>query len=536
MKKIFTISVLALVGISGFAQNAQIKWGFEGKTETTFGSFVNGAGTDMIKLCFETKKGVRFFGIGGSGTITPIIARYNEKLMEVTEKRFEADDKNTFFNDLLSVKGKLFLFTSQYDKETKSTTFYSQQLNITSLNPEGGNAKNLGAFDAINKSSQSTVGYELSKDSSKILMFGLSPASRKDDEKYYIGVYDADMQKQWEKTVTLPYKDKYITVLDRLVTNEGKVGVIIKHYDQEVSREAITKDGTKVPSYKTKLLLYDNTSEKPVEFLLDLGDKFVHTIDLTEDISTSLQLFGLYKDKYNGYITGYFIAVVNKETKSVTTHNVVAFPADMVHLVKTDKQGSEKERDPGIANDFKLAQVEETADGSKHYMLEYTRAIYHPGSYTYSANGGGSSSPPYWEYRNGDIIVISIRKNNTNVLVRIPKMQVAINTKAFSSFKALPYKNKLAIFYNDNEDNAEKAIEKRPDDLRRFDKSVFQMAVVDDKGGLERSQLYTHRDMRLTTAIRECRPLDKKRLGLFAQKGAGLFSSGKDMVGILEVK
>jgi hypothetical protein len=398
-----------------------------------------------------------------------------------------------------------------------------------------GKPLNLGSFDAIKKSSQSTVGYEISKDSSKILMFGLSPASKKDNEKYYIGVYDNNMSKQWENTVTLPYKDKYITVLDRLVTNEGKVGVIIKHYDQEVSREAITQDGTKVPSYKTKLLLYDDSKSAPAEFILNTGDKFIHTVQLTDDMVTSLQLFGLYKDKYNGYITGYFIANIDKATKAVTTRNVVSFPAEMVHLIKTDKQGSEKEKDPGIANDFKLAQVEITDDGSTHYILEYTREIFHPGN-SYFSNGTWHNSPPFWEYNYGDIIVISIKKNNTNVLVRIPKMQTSIDVRSYSSFKALPYGNKLAIFYNDDEDNIDRNMEKKPEILKKFDKSVFTMAVIDDKGVLNRSSVFTHRDMKLTTAIRVCRALDKSRLGLYAVKGGGWFSSGKDMVGILEVK
>lgn len=44
-------------------------------------------------------------------------------------------------------------------------------------------------------------------------------------------MYDTDLKKLWEQTVELPYLDKYIDILDHVVTNEGKVGVLIKHYD-----------------------------------------------------------------------------------------------------------------------------------------------------------------------------------------------------------------------------------------------------------------------------------------------------------------
>ncbi|GGH76447.1 hypothetical protein HNQ91_004369 [Filimonas zeae] len=531
MKKIF----LPLAGLlpaftPTLAQQVKINWGEESKKELSFGSFVNGAGTDMIKLCFEYK-GSAFFG--ARRKITPVLARYTDNLAESNVRSFEVDDKNISFNNLLSVKGKLYLFTNQYDGSTKTTTFYSQSLDITTLSPVGG-VRSLGAFDAINKSSQSSVGYELSKDSSHILMFGLAPASKKENERYYIGVYDYNMTPLWDNTVTLPYADKYITVLDRLVTNDGRVGVIIKHYDQEVSREAVVKDGAKVPSYETKLLIYDKSKGAPLEMLLNPGNKFVHTAQLTGDNGGNLQLFGLYKEKHNGYITGYFVAGIDKAGK-VTTRNVNAFPEALMHLIKTDKQGTDKDLDPGLSNYFKLAYVEDRPDGSMDYLLEYTAEIYHPGSYSY-VNGVSSNTPPWWEYRYGDIINISVKKNGTHAICRIPKMQISRDIKSYSSFKALPYENKMLLFYNDDEDNVERALEKKPDQLTKFTKSVFVMATIDETGNLARKVLYTNRDMNVTTAVRECAPLDKNRIGLYAQKSAGLFSSGKDMVGILELK
>lgn len=529
MKKMFIpLAGLLLSGVS-YAQQVKINWGEESKTELAFGSFVNGATSEMIKLCFEEHK--KAFS---KKTVTPVLARYNDKLAELNVRSFEVDDKNISFNNLLSVKGKLFLFTSQYDNDSKTTTFNSQEVNLTTLDVTG-RSQNLGSFDAINKSSQSSVGYELSKDSSKVLMFGLSPASKKEMEKYYIGVYDNNMAKLWENTVTLPYKDKFITVLDRLVTNDGKVGVIIKHYDQEVSRETIIKDGEKVPSYITKLLLYDQTKAAPAEFILNVGNKFVHTVQMTDDDQNTLQLFGLYKDKYNGYISGYFLANIDKNTRQVVAKNVTAFPEDLVSLVKVDKQGSDKEKDPGLANTFRLAHVEERADGSKDYVLENTVEIYHP-SYTTYSQGVAHTTPSYWEYDYGDIINIAIKRNNTNIITRIPKLQVSTNIKIYSSFKALPYNDKLVLFYNDNDDNIDKDITKRPSIHARFGKGVLMMAVIDDKGNMTRSTVFTHKDVPLTPAIRECNVLDKNRIGLYAQKIGGVFSSGKDMIGILELK
>lgn len=513
------------------AQQVKLTWGEESKIELDYNSFVVGKNNDMIKLCFEYHGGGLF---GGKRTTTPVLARYNDKLSELNLRKYEVDDNNINFNNLMSVKGRIYLFTSQYDKESKSTSFFVQPLNIESLQPEG-KVVNLGAFDAINKSSQSSVGYGLSKDSSKVLMFGLSPYSKKGNEKYYMGVYDQDMKKIWQNTVELPYLDKYVSLLGSIVTNEGKVGVILKHYDQEVTSESVKGDGSRMPSYKTKLLIYENGNPKPTEFLLNTGDKFIHTLQLSHDKDNNLVLFGLYKNKHNGYISGYLLANINQNTKEVSISKMDAFPQELVELVKIDRQGSDKEKDPGLGTPFRLVQVVDREDGSKDYLLEYSSEVFHPGSSYYNGKTW-VNSPAYWEYNYGDIIDICIKPNGSTVIARIPKLQTSKNYRMYSNFKAIAFKDKVVMFYNDDKDNVDRDLSKRPDDVVKFNKSVLVMAVVDAKGNLNRSIIMDHKDTKLTTCIRESCILGKNRIGLYAQKGGGLFSASKDMIGILELK
>ena len=531
MKGIFLMSFFIALLSNVVAQKVEINWGQESKKELSFRSFVRGKGNDMIKLCFEEKrKGI----FGQNSTYTPVLTRYNEKLAEQTERLIEADESGIEFNNLLSVKGKLFLFTNQYDKESKTTNYYCQPLNIETLNPDG-KAISLGAFDAVKKSSQSSVGYELSNDSTKILMFGNNAYKKNENEKYYIGVLDNNMNKLWNKTIELPYKDKFVAVEDQLVTNEGKVGVLLKHYDQEISREAIKKDGSKIPSYKTKLLVYDKDNEAPVEYVLDLNNKFVHTLQLADENKESIVLFGLYKEKYNGYISGFFTATFDKNSKTVTTKNINKFPDELVEQIKIDKQGSDKEKDPGLSSAFRLSQMVERENGTRDFVLEFSSEIYVPPSTTY-INGRMSTTPGYWMYNYGDIIDINLAKDGKAIIARIPKMQTSRDIRYYSNFKALINHDKLLVFYNDDDDNIDRDINKRPDPLHKFNKSVFVMGVIDKGGNVSREILYRNKDNKLTTATRVCMQIDKTRLGLYAQKLGGLFSSGKDMIGILEVK
>ncbi len=529
MKKLIPMLLLAIPAAKLSAQKVIINWGEESKKEMTFRSFVRGNGTDMIKLCFDGKGGGMF---SLKTTETPVLTRYTDKLNEAGERIIEVDDKNIKFNDLLSVKGKLFLFTSQYDKEEKITNYYCQPINIQTLNPEG-KIINMGTFEAFKKSNQSSVGYEFSKDSSKVLMFGNNAFKKNENEKYFIKVLDNNMQKLWDKTIELPYKDKFVSVEDQLITNEGKVGVLIKHYDQEVTKEAIKKDGEKVPAYKTKLLVYDKDNANPAEYLLDIGNKFVHTLQLADDNVNNLLLFGLYKTKQTGYITGFFTATFDKASTSVTTKNLNQFPDALVEQIKIDKQGSDKEKDPGLSKNFRLASVDEREDGSKDFVLEYYQAIYVPPS---SYGGTGGYSPGYFIYNFGDIIDINLKADGKTVIGRIPKMQTSRDITYFSTFKTMTYKNKLLVFYNDDDDNIDRDIEKKPDPLHKFNKSVFVMGVIDDKGAVSREILYRNKDNKLTTATSQCMRIDKNKIGLYAQKLGGFFSAGKDKIGIMEIK
>jgi hypothetical protein len=555
MTKTYLLSIAVLLSSLVNAQQVKITWGEEGKKELEFRSLVNGPGNDMVKLSFENHGG--YFQ---KKTSTPFLFRYDGKLSESNVREYKADEDGIRFNNLVSVKNKIFLFSSQYDKSNKSTAYFCQAVNPSTLNPEG-SVINLGSFDAKGKNDETSISFQLSKDSSKIMLFGLSPYSKKENEKYYMAVYDNTMHKLWDNTVELPYKDKYIKVLSKAITSDGKVGVIIKHYDQDVTKESVKGDAGRVPSYKAKFLLYENGVKNPTEYVLNINDKFIETLTLSGDSNGDLSLFGLYKGKHNGHINGYFLADINKDTKAITTKKMETFPEELVELVKKDKQASDKEKDPGLYDEFDLVQVVERADGSKDYLLEYYKVIEHSSSSSSSLGGmTRTTDRTYYEYNFGDIIDINVKKSGPTLCTRIPKLQIsyshAVTTSGFgfsfsfkpsraslsygvswySSFKALPYKDKLLLFYNDDRDNVDRDITKRPDDVVKFGRSVLMMATVDTKGGVSRQSLLDHKKMDLTTCVNESCVLDNNRIGLYALRGAGVFSAARDMVGILEVR
>ncbi|RYZ20839.1 MAG: hypothetical protein EOO16_15255 [Chitinophagaceae bacterium] len=523
--KLAVLAGALLLGASVQAQRVNIRWSEESKTELEYGSLVKGSGNEMVKLCFESKGG----GMFSKKTVVPILSRYSDRLVEQGVRSFTVDEDNIAFDNLLSVGKNLYMFTNRYERSDKTTTFYATRIDAQTLNPKGAPVK-LGIMSALDRSRQSDANYELSKDSTKILMFGLSPYSKKENEKYYMAVYDQDMTKMWDNTVELPYLDKYVSIFDYVVTNNGEVGVLIKHYDREVKKERIREDGANVPAYKAKLLLYSKGNAKPREYVLGVQDKFVHELQVTADANNNLTMFGLYKNKYDGYVNGYFITTVNAAGTNVELAKMEAFPEEMVTLIKKDKQGSDREKDPGLSSYFSLADVVTRQDGSTDYLLEYYKMV----MVTRSNGRGYSYTYPMYYY--GDVVDVHVRPGKPTGFVRLPKMQETASTNLYSSFKALTRNNKLFVFYNDDRDNVERDLSKRPDDMVKFAKSVLALATIDGNDNMVRSQVYDHKEMKLTTCVRVSRRIGMDVIGLYAQRGGGLFTSAKDMVGMLSLQ
>ena len=534
MKKIFLAVGLLCITVISNAQKATITWGAESKKESAFGGLIMGDNGEMLKLSYEYKGGGMF---GGKLTVTPSITRYDTRFNEQKTNTFTVDEKGTRMNGFLRVKNLIDLMTSRYDKDSKSTSYSAQPINVSTLNPEGG-LINFGSFDAAGGGffsggpSESTVKFIQSKDSSKLLVFAMTPYNKKENEKYYMAVYDDNMKKLWEKTVELPYLDKFVVMHDYFVTNKGEVGVLFKHYDQEVKKESVKVDGERVPAYKTKLLIYSNLTATPPEIVLNVNNKFVNNLDLTTDATDNLTLFGLYKTKESGHVTGYFITSIDRKTNAVSLKKMEDFPQALLELVDEDDQGLKKEKDPGLQVYFGLKDVLQRDNGSLDYVLEYYRKVEHTST---SQRGSFTSTRTYYTYEYGDIIDINVAPNGKTTFVRVPKMQFTTDWWSASSFVALTVKNKLYLFYNDDKDNIVRDLTKKPEKCTRFGKSTFTMTTIDEKGEFTREELFSNKDMDLTNCTTYCKRLSKNKINLYAQKIDAL-SASKDMLGCLEIK
>ncbi|WP_133054028.1 hypothetical protein [Niastella yeongjuensis] len=506
VKKLLLISAAVLFYFKPYAQKGKLEWGdLEKKNRNTpfMAQVLKGPGTDIITLGFRRQ---------GGSTISPVISRFDEKLNQVMEKELFASEKDMTFNNIFNLRGNLVLFSKQYDKEERFSALHAAQIDPVTLAVTG--AKELGKYEAIKKSNQATITVMPSPDSSLVLVMANAPYAKNENEKFFISVYDNKMNSIWEKTIQLPYADKYVVIDEFQISNEGDVYVMCKHYDREVSREKVREDGINVPSYKYKVFIYSKDKAKPTEHTIDVQDKFVHDIALQFNNDGNIAMMGLYKDLYNSNISGTFMGLFDKNTKLITVKKMEKFPKQqLVDLVSKDGCGSRKESNPGLYNRFRIIGTNKRNDGSVDLLTEYNYMYIHR---TYNSSTGYYTEYPV--YVADDIVVINYGKDGKISYARVPKHQRQTVTNANVSFVWMNQGNNLLLFYNDVKKNIDRSLEKGPKYIKTFSSSEFVMATINSKGDLQRESIFSNKGMDVVAKITSCRSVADNTLIIYAEK------------------
>lgn len=535
MKKTLLL-ILVLVTKGLLAQKATVVWGDLDKEDKTFERIFEGFNDEIITLTADISGNNGFLGIGESFVFTPRLTRYDKKMRAIKSKTYPLEKKDIQWGGILRTKNLVYLLMKRYNKDANGTTYYAQAVNMITLEKEG-DIINFGTFESkpktlFKKKSESIIQFEMSEDSSRIMIFALTPYKQKENEKYYIGVYDSDMKKLWDKTVELPILDKNIISYDFLLTNDGEVCLLLKKYTVDTKTEVIKINGTITPSYEFQLLVYNKSEDKANEIPIKLNNKFEHTIALRPGKQSKILVFGTYKNSEPGWSSGYFLSEVDIKTSTSSLKIFEPFPQQIIQALDKENQANKKDKDPGISSLFKMNYIGIREDGYYDMILEYYKKTNWD---RVIMDGKPLNSPPDYDY--GNILIFRMGLDGKSTVYRIPKMQTS--TGYFfeaSSFMALEYKNKLCLFYNDNKDNITRDMQKKPEECSNFGKSSFVMATIDEKGEITREEIFTNKDLSVTTCTYYSYVLSKNKINLYARKIASLFPGKDCMMGYLELK
>lgn len=495
------ILLLAFVCNHGFSQKFNVSWGDNAKLKYDYEDAVPLNNGNLIVLKFKAGKRTIF---GGSAEIQPILVLVDKNMETLKENELSIEDKNASFKGFEKYGENVFFIYESYSREDKTTSVHALKINEKTLATS--NQITLGTYSSDSRSDQAEPSYKLSLDSSKVLLFVEGPDRKKENKKFFIGVFDTNLKSIWKKEIELPIGDRFASIYDQDVTNDGKVIVAIKHYDKEVTRQTVRDDGAKIPSYTYKLFVYDASNAKGKEIVFNLNNQYIQGTKLTYNNNNSITVAGLYKRKYNGRINGAFYTTLDPNTSEIKNPTMVTFPDDLIEMVDKDGFGSDSQKDPGLSNNFRILHIMNRTNGTVDLIAEYYRL-----DIVTSYNPNTRTTTTQYRYTFGDIVNTNIDKNGKAIFTRVPKNQKLTNSTVFLGYYPLVHNDKLVLLYNDDRDNVERDLSKKPDDVVNFKRSIFMASTIDAKGNISRQSIYDHRDEDYITVPRSIREIEKNR-------------------------
>ena len=160
--------------------------------------------------------------------------------------------------------GEIYLFTSQRDQSTKQNVLFSTRIDRKTLKPAGP-ARRMAAISYKSRNNDGFFDYDVSRDSSKLMVFHNAPYQANTEEKLGISVFDNKMNPIWAKEIQLPFKDRLYNVERYQVDNKGNAYLLGIVYKGQVR---VRRQGR--PNYEYHLLAY-NQGDSYEEYLFEPG-------------------------------------------------------------------------------------------------------------------------------------------------------------------------------------------------------------------------------------------------------------------------
>jgi hypothetical protein len=386
------------------------------------------------------------------------LAKYTGNLSQSYEKELiipappEAENSKFKYEDLIYIKGHIYLMTSYKNKADKA-----DYLLAYSIKPDGIVERDMHKMDKIDMSKSHVIiapygiglkkdinmaesdefGIVLSHDSSKILIKHGENFNKGDNVSLFFKVVDPDLNVLWSKSVQLPFKNGDFELSDFDVDNEGNVV-----FQGKKNLKGSEKTGKATTDYR--LYTYYWKEDKIKEYTFDLGDKVVNDMYFTFDSSNNIMAGGFYSNRNNSDKTdGYFYSFIDRKSETVTSKTVKDFQADFAQKYKfaTSK---------GELNNFQLEKIYSCPNGNLDLVAEQSW------DNTVCDKNGCTT-----RYYSNDILVFCIKPDgNLNWVCDVPKKQRFFDIPHYEGFLYIHSNNNLYFIYNDNPENLNQEKEK----------------------------------------------------------------------------
>jgi len=145
-------------------------------------------------------------------------------LDHVVEKEIALGNRKKRYNfhQISLVGQELWLFTSRFDQKYSVNILYKQKVNQGNLTL----GKRVEVAKSFTEGYTNTFSINLSKDKSKLLIYGIDDKIPTDPVKVNIQVFDATFELIWENKYLLPYQNDQYKIVQDVIDNKGNVYLI----------------------------------------------------------------------------------------------------------------------------------------------------------------------------------------------------------------------------------------------------------------------------------------------------------------------
>lgn len=382
----------------------------------------------------------------------------------------------------------LMLFNS-YDKTTKQNVLMAQK--ITSEGKFEGDLTIVDKIDAKNRFNAGSYMTWQSEDSSKFLVVQNPPYEKYNDEKFTFKVYDSELTNLSNFSVSLPYKDKNVSVVDYYLSNTGDIYMLVNVLKEEKVK------GEDRSFYS--ILSLDGKDGTLSEYDLKLDNKDIEDVALRIDEKTKKVICsGLYSDISKGYtgkkIDGLFYLRLDITKKTIDAKGFKAIDNSVIAAILdiSEKKVDKKSKASAESKYFEIMDVIPMKDSTTRLITEYRKLVIVTTT-TCDGKGACHTTTNYHYYRKNIFVITIGHDGSIKSFTDIPKYQHTVNDGGkFSSFVICQKGDRMYFLFNDNVENLNESVTSIKDvkPMVRLGKACLVACELNKDGTYTKEKVY----------------------------------------------
>ncbi len=387
---------------------------------------------------------------------THFLEHYNKKLNKTlfTELNLKEGKKDKDYEFTLSLNNKIYVFSSFKNQKLKKKFLFSQSVNKKTLQVNN-DLKKIAEIDYSSKSRYKSGGfsYEVSPDSSKVLIHYGLPYKKDENQKIGFHVLDVSTKQLWAKKMNAPHKS-LSNIQDYRVDNDGNVHILGIVYEGDTRK--YKRRGK--PNYHYEIVSYYSKGTTVKKYPVKIEGKFLTDMQIQIGTNQNIICAGFYSSQGTWSVEGTYFLKINKNSRKIVSKNFKKFDIDFItqNMSVREEKRTKKKKAKGKnveLYEYDLDELIIKPDGSVYLIGEqyYVRVVT---TTTTDSNGNTRTTTTYHYYYN-DIIVINFSAaGEVKWAEKILKKQHTINDGGFySSYVACIDGDNIFFVFNDHVKN-----------------------------------------------------------------------------------